>query len=379
MGLFKRARSFQGASRSDRSATRGLLHKSLEFIEKVLSQQQDQGQELESSTAQREPEEREEGAAARETAIEADWLQRLLARLDELEEGIEAPGQLFRLTKDRLGLNRAALLLYDPLHMVFAPWAACGFDQTTNHRLRIPLGANDAVNRLATGRLVLLRDPQQIQPFQPFFSFREFSTISNLLLVPFIHESKFMGLLLVAEAALKFDQNSLQDLTTLADRAARLFYRARERHLEGAKRGTPEQPESLRDSVRTVLGPCMKNGVPPVMIRINTAGLVGAVRKRNPYVDPFRLGQDIARVVFSLFQSLGSVFQVDRDRILIVITSAAEHLGPGDSDLLLHHLKATLGSLLPELSDHDQIDLDEQVRIPEPVLEEALTLLAEII
>ena len=116
-----------------------------------------------------------------------------------------------------------------------------------------------------------------------------------------------------------------------------------------------------------------------MMILINTTRLTESVQKQNSYIDVFRLYQDISRVVLSLFQSLGSVFQVDGQRMLILVTNKTRLLQEGDPELLLYHMKTTLGRLLPELAEQEQIDLDEQVRIPSPGIEEALTYLAEIV
>ena len=404
MGLLKRARFLRGASRSDPLPSKGLLQKSLELIEKLIPQQQQpavdqkeldapaasslsavpQSPEKKSpetvprtwkESAQPAPEEAAQSSPDGRQLTGAKRLERLLTGLGEIEAGIEFPGELFSLVQEQLQLERAALLLYDPVRMAFAPWAAHGFDQTTKHRLRIPLGANDTMNRLASGKVQLLSGPESLQSFQQFFSFREFSNLSNLLLVPFIHESKFMGLLLSAQP----EQTDLELFETLADRAAGYLYSARERHLEGTKRAIPQQPESLREAARAALQPSLDKGFSPLMIRINTATLVESVQERNPHIDLFRLNQDISRVVLSLFQSLGSVFQVDRERILILVTNNANPLQEGDGELLLYHLKATLGRLLPELAGQEQIDLDEQVRIPSPDIEEALTYLAEIV
>jgi hypothetical protein len=65
--------------------------------------------------------------------------------------------------------------------------------------------------------------------------------------------------------------------------------------------------------------------------------------------------------------------------MLILITNPAHPIQEGDYELLIYHLKATLGRLLPELAGHELIDLDEQVRIPGPDMEEALTYLAEMV
>ena len=407
MGLFKRARSFQRASRAANFGG-GLLQKSLDFLDKVFSPSshppRDIGQaeldrilavpagtlqEVPIGIRKQTPESvpriwkesgKEEGPEEIEPAgdragSEASDVEGLLTRLSELEDGIEAPGRFFSLAKEQLRLKRAALLLYDPMRMVFAPWAAHGFDETTNHHLRIPLGANETMNRLAAGKVFLLTDPDTLKRFQRFFSFREFSTLEYLLLVPFIHENKFMGILVIAEMEGVVSQSDLPGFETLAARAAGLFYQARERHLETAKRGIPEKPESLRECVRDAVRSCMAAGAPPIMIGLNTVDVIEKVKSRNPHIDPFRLREDIARVIHSLFQSLGPVFQIDRERILILVTHSPER----DLELLLYHLKGTLKRLFRELAEQEEIDLEERIRIPEANVEEALTFLAEIV
>lgn len=407
MGLFKRARSFHRASRAA-NFSGGLLQKSLHFLDKVFPPSSDPTrsvgqveldgilavptgalQEVPTGIQKQTPETvprtwKESGKEEELEEIESeddpagsatDKLEELLTRLSELEDGIEAPGPFFSLVKEQLKLKRAALLLYDPVRMVFAPWAAHGFDETTNHHLRIPLGANETMNRLAAGKVILASDQDTLKQFQQFFSFREFSTLENLLLVPFIHKIKFMGVLLIAEMEGDFNQSDLSGFETLAVRAAGLFYQARERHLEAAKRGIPEKPESLRESVRAAVQSYLAAGAPPIMIGVNTADIIEKVKMRNPYIDPFRLREDIARVILSLFQSLGPVFQIDRERILILVTRPPER----DPELLLSHLKGTLTRLLPGLADQEEIDLEERVRIPGANVEEALTFLAEIV
>jgi len=359
MGLFKRARSFHRASRAA-DFSGGLLRKSLHILENLFPPSSDP---------------RESVGQTKPAASPADKLEELLSGLNELEDGIEAPGRFFALAKEHLELRRAALLLYDPVRMIFAPWAAHGFDETTNHHLRIPLGANETMNRLAAGKVIVASGPDTLKQFQQFFSFREFSTLENLLLIPFIHENKFMGMLLIAEMESDFSQCDLSGFETLAVRAAGLFYQARERRLEAAKRGIPVKPESLRESVRAAVQACLASGAPPIMIGINTADIIEKVKKRNPYIDPFHLREDIARVVLSLFQSLGPVFQIDQERILILVNLTPER----DPELLLYHLKATMSRLLPELADQGEIDLEERVRMPGANVEEVLTFLAEIV
>jgi hypothetical protein len=351
----------------DRLSADGLLRRSLEFIENLTHPRKESGQSppleeavVETAVEQPTPEQR---------------LERLWAGLTELERGIEAPGRLFSLIKEQLQLERSALLLYEPTRMAFVPWAMHGFDPTTSHRLRIPLKVNDTMNRLASGKIHLLSSPEELHPFSQFFSFREFSTLTHLLLVPFIYENRFLGLLLCAN----LEPADLEPFRILSEKASRRLHEARERHLEGARRETPQRPESLKESVRAASAECLHQGSSPLLIRISTGTLIETLGRRNPYIDPYRLHQDVSRVLLSLFRHIGSVFEIDGERILIVACNPAQPIQEEDAEMLLHHLKATLIRLMPELSTDPGISLDEQVRLPGSDTEEVLTQLAEIV
>ena len=96
----------------------------------------------------------------------------ILGSLKSLPDGVELPSQLFSLLIARLGIQKGALLLFDPLRMVYAPWASRGYDPTTTHRMRISLGASESWNALANGSPMLLTDPPALAAYQPYFSSR---------------------------------------------------------------------------------------------------------------------------------------------------------------------------------------------------------------
>ncbi len=361
MGLFQRAHSLRSASGSNRSnavKTGGLLARSLRFLPTVLST----GEEYLKTI----PKEKSEPAPSAED---------LWASLDRLDGGLESPGQFFCLLVEKLKLRRAAVLLFDPVRLVFAPWAIRGFDQTTNRRLRIAMGANEAVNRLAAGDVVLLHGAGELQDFQRYFSFRELAGLHELLLIPFIRENRFMGMLLIAEREGGLEQDDLRTYENISSRAAALFYRTRECNLEAAKRRLPEKPETLKERVRAAAQFSRERGIGLIMIRFSIAKAAQRILKRNPYIDSFRLREDIFRVVLSLFQSLGSVFQIDQERLLAVISNMRN----GDPDLLLYNLKGTLKRLFQELADEEQIELEEEFRSSGKDAEDALTYLAELV
>ena len=100
MGLLKRARSVQGASRSDRPFSGGLLRKSLDFLETFVHTQKephfsvDQAQ-TESGVSP--PKDVEEPPPQAEMLSEEQRWERFWSGLRELEHGIEYPARLFSL------------------------------------------------------------------------------------------------------------------------------------------------------------------------------------------------------------------------------------------------------------------------------------------
>ena len=124
----------------------------------------------------------------------------LVAESKALSDGVELPSRLFTTLRKRLSLTKSALLLYDPMRLEYAPWASHGFDQTTLHRMRIPLGANETFNALANGDPLEVTNPAQRAAFQRFFSSREFSVLERIILCPYIFEDTLVGVLLITEA-----------------------------------------------------------------------------------------------------------------------------------------------------------------------------------
>jgi hypothetical protein len=188
--------------------------------------------------------------AAEKTRRLEDVLEEVLTAIAALQAGIELPSRLFTALAALLGLRKGALLLYDPVRLVYAPWAVLGYDQTTLHRMRIPLGANDAWNALANGSPLILSGAPAIAAFQQYFSSREISGVGRLILVPFIAEEKLIAVLLVTDidSPLARDEDLVTCLARASEAGAPRVYKARAARVAvtGATGARPE-PQGLRD------------------------------------------------------------------------------------------------------------------------------------
>jgi hypothetical protein len=375
MGLLTRARSVEtGSGRPGgleaKATTRGgLLARSRHYRPAsgptTLFQATVRQDELEGARSRR-----ERGGETR-PPTEKD-LQSALLRIPE---GVEAPGQLFAVLRHQLRLTRAALLLFDPVRSVFAPWASQGLDETTLHRLRIPADAGGHFSRLEAGEILLLEDPAERNELRRYFSTREHATMEALLLVPFVHEGRLLAVLLASLAGQAFDRTLLDHLRESAPQIAALLYRSREQRIDGLQQQGIERPEAVRERVVGAAQTAEARGNRLALIRISLEGLTRLLRERNPFVDAFRLQEDLNRLMLSLFRPLGGVVQVDTNKVLLVVSALKEP----DAALLTAHLKAALRALVPQLADSGPLDLQEAMRVCTPSPEEAGTCLAELV
>jgi hypothetical protein len=298
----------------------------------------------------------------------------LQSALLRIPDGLEAPGQLFAVLRHQLRLKGAALLLFDPIRSVFAPWASHGLDETTLHRLRIPAEAGGFLSSLEAGELLLLEDAEERSELRRYFSNREYATMEALLLVPFLHEGRLLGVLL-AQSREAFAESLLDRLRSLAPQVGALLYRCREGRLEALQQQAIERPEPVRERVLGAAQAAAARGNRLALIRISLEGLTRILREHNPFADGFRLREDLARLVSSLFRPLGSVVQVDAARLLLVVNSVKEP----DVPVLTAHLQAALRALMPQLAESGPLDLEEATRVCAPSPEEAGICLAELI
>jgi hypothetical protein len=83
------------------------------------------------------------------------------------------------------------------------------------------------------------------------------------------------------------------------------------------------------------------------LIHLDLSDVVSQVVSDNAYLDPYRVWQDILRIVAALFSSTGSVCELERHQLLLLLHGSLED----NLELIVHHVGVTIAELLPELSD----------------------------
>ncbi len=267
----------------------------------------------------------------------------ILTSLRTLPDSVELPSRVFGILKDSLGIRRGALLLYDPARMVYAPWASCGFDQTTLHRLRIALGSLPSFNSLAEGKAVTVEGGQELAGYQRFFSSREFASVERLVLAPFIAEGKLVGALLVADAAPPFDSSAALAacLDQVSDGASPAMRRARGQTMKGQAAAGPAAELPLQEQLAHLLAAPRPDGTGMLFFSVQTAGFERQVLDAHPYLDPFRLREDMGYFIGAFASDLGAAFALPGGGFLLGLRDQDSRA----ADLLAHQLGSFLSSL----------------------------------
>jgi len=275
-----------------------------------------------------------------------------LLDISTLADGVELPSLLFSRLAARLGIAKGALLLYDAPRLVYAPWASVGYDQTTLHRMRIPLGANASFTALANGAPLFLAEERDRAGYQHYFSSREFAAASRIILAPFIADGMLIAVLLVTEIASPFaiDEDLLDCLASVVAAGSPRIRAAR----QGMEANTP-RPGAARTEKLSTVGPApvdqkadmtrfVATSGPVLLMTLSVEEYAAAVIAAHEHLDPFRLQEDISFFLGSFLADCGKAMSVRRG----VFVAALTDVPPTDTDLFLHQLGLFLRGLFGE-------------------------------
>ena len=267
----------------------------------------------------------------------------VLSAIEVLIDGIELPAELFTTLASRLAISKGALLLYDPLRLVYAPWASLGYDQTTLHRMRIGLGANDSFNSLANGSPIVLGESASLAPYQHYFSSREFSSISRLILVPFISSGKLIGILLLSELQPSFpgEPDLLTCLSRVAEAGSSRLQKAREEKLRRAGAQGLRPGASPQEQIDRYLSSFGSAATQILLLSLSVEEYAQSILAAHAHLDPFRLHEDFRYFLSAFVSELGAAITLRQGLFLV----ALQELDRADIDLFLHQLSSFLHGL----------------------------------
>jgi hypothetical protein len=209
--------------------------------------------------------------------------------------------------------------------------------------MRIGLAANPSFNALANGRPIVVADAEALSSYQQYFSAREFSSLSRIVLTPFISAEKLVGVLLLTSLTPPFtgDENLLLCLKSIAAAGSPRVQKAREKKLRKTDlQGVTSEASPEQEAVRYV----SSFGAAGTRILFLTLSLHEYSQKiisAHAHLDPFRLHEDLHYFLGSFVTDLGIAIPIRQGLFII----ALENYDTADLDLFLHQLSTFLNGL----------------------------------
>jgi hypothetical protein len=208
-----------------------------------------------------------------------------------------------------------------------------------------------------------------LESFREYFSSREISTVSELLLVPFLRNQRLVGLLLVASREQPVTKETLELLEEASSQAEAFLYDP-----AAAETQSPETvARPLAERVEEQLAACRSRGQPVLLLRLGLEALVRSARARAPELEPFRLREFLLSALSRLLTGIGWVQSLPAHRVLLVVHGMQE----ADPALLLRLLECALLNMLRGLAEESPLDLHPEFRIITDDSAQALGFLSE--
>jgi hypothetical protein len=281
--------------------------------------------------------------AAAGAARGADPTEGIISEIFALPQGIELPSQIFAVLAKRLSVSKGALLLYDPVRSVYAPWASTGFDTTTLHRLRIPSIMSESLSSSGNGRAVLVSSAEGISAYEAFFSSRELALVTRIILVPFLAAEKLLAILLITatDPPIASDEAFLTSLERIAGASSPAIQKAREDRISGGETRVETPSGTLEENLSNLLSSPSLSDKRILFFSLSLDGYQKRILEAVPYLDSFRLEEDLRFFMHSFTSDLGCTISLDKSTYLLGI----QDMEKKDLDLFMHQLRSFLEHL----------------------------------
>ncbi|MDR1179174.1 MAG: hypothetical protein LBK44_01610 [Spirochaetales bacterium] len=254
--------------------------------------------------------------------------------------GLEYPADLFSILKKHFSIRKGALLLPENETDIFVPWSICGFDKTTQRRMRIAPDLLYSALRLGESR-VIITTLNEMTGLSPCFSSREAALVEDILLCFFTTEEKIHGLLLVADSPYLFLAEPVLRMVfvVMGELASPVLARSRGSRLRKRRDYGLLRKDRFLTSLKKYAGD-LPEEASLSLFTIDVSALVKELLVSHPDLDGYRVLQDISSLIETLLAGSPVFVSPAKKKIL-----AATQTGQYDSALFIHQVSLKLCKL----------------------------------
>jgi len=272
-------------------------------------------------------------------------IDKIISSLSSISSGLDFPSTLFTRLKNEFHINKGALLLpEEDFH--FVPWAETGFDRTTSSRIRIPRDIIEEIKRQKKCSILELFD-SEMEVMSDFFSFREFSVTDYILLAPLFSEKQLVAILFITEGDIlsKSKEEKQFLFRSLSDKAGPLLFSKRESILskmEGFSHGDDTDEIAIDSFIKK------HNSSSFILLTLQLNGLIDIILDKEKNSIPFRIKQDIMRLLKTLVSNKGEVINSDNNSVILLLNGSRIE----EAELFVHQIGLSISYFYKITGNH---------------------------
>lgn len=265
-----------------------------------------------------------------------------------LNNGFEYSGTLFELFCKYLDIKKGALLISDKNSSTFFPSSSLNMDMTTTRHLRIERSILET--QFQHYSEIIFKDDSRIKSFKQYFSIREFSALTSLMLVPFY----ISGIL----SALLFIIDPKNEKVEIAREISLNSEKLIERLLSSRKPFTSisvEEKNDIETKPIIILKDFFDNNISEyfniLIVTMQIKNLKSTILKLVTNTDSYEISNNIILSIKRLINNSGKLIELSSDKY-ILLYKIKSGTTPG---LILHQINIAISSFfnltvsLPEI------------------------------
>lgn len=262
-------------------------------------------------------------------------IDKMIDSLSTITSGLDFSSILFSQLKKELHIYKGALLLpEEELH--FVPWAETGFDRTTTSRIRIPQNILESIQNDSDYRIIQLTN-SDIEVMSDYFSFREFSVTDSLVLAPLFSEKQLVAILFITEGdiLLKSDIEKQNLFRTISEKVGPILFSKRESIFSKMKELDLKE-ENTENAINSFIERNCKS--PFLLLTLSLQNLIDIILKNEKNTVPFRIKQDILRLLQTMLTSKGELISSENNSVILLLKESRVE----EAELLIHQIGLSL-------------------------------------
>jgi len=264
-----------------------------------------------------------------------------ISALRLINDGIEMPGEMFDAFCQHLLVDTGSLLFLDQDTRMFAPWVSKGLDETTSHRLRLPLELILSIFDNSKDPVFLNNGDKE--SFRNYLSIRLFDLTDTVTLIPIFSKDQLFGLIMVCDSRYSSDPGFPDYLKFASEIIGRSIEGSRFSSRSSLNLSLSTQIQdnnTILSIIDTHIQEALNKSERLTFIIFDINSIIQFIEEQHSGLDSYRIKKDILALLNTMIQGIGEVFDLADGKALLELFSKT----PLKENLLLNQIQISIQS-----------------------------------